>query len=294
MKQTPEEGRKIPFFFTPFPNFLFEAENFKNTNLIRFVLWALHRTTFDDMGEFSFGRAQCAKETGISEQRIRTIINQLSNQQLIQKVTSKSTSKFTIYKWLWEHFPGFINHQANQKSTTNQPQTNHYTYIDIYKEQQQQISKTGQDSSEISVGQAAAAFPRLIGKAKRLLSALSDKKRDAAIALFHMRSKSQPIENPDAWFVKCIEEGWLEEEKIEIPCIEEKTISNIERNRAFASELVRKLEGLPGLHICLRNDFLELGDMKSHPWQILFCEASKKFELQVEAALKKLGCREMV
>lgn len=288
MKPENEEGRKIPFLFTPFPNFLIDSEYFMNANLVRFVLWALHRTTFNDTWEFSFGRQHCAKATGISEQKIRTIINQLTNQQLIQKVTSKSTNKYTIYKWLWESFPGYINQQNNFKSTTDQLQTNHYTDIRLDKKKQQQHnSGTNSQTFDAScfLPVAAAAFS---GKAKQLFEALSETKREEVIALYQKRVKNQPIENPDAWIIKCIEENWLAEEKLSLPQPKLET-SDFEKNRAFAQKLIQKFECHPGLHICLRSDFLELGNMKSHRWQIFFSEPSKTFLWQIACVLKKMG-----
>lgn len=281
MKRPIEEGRKIPFFFTPFPNLFFETEFFANANLIKFALWALRRTSFAN-GEFIFGRQQCSQETGVSEQRLRTIVNQLTNQQLILKVTSKSTNKYTIYKWLWEHFSHFANQQCNRKSTSNQPQTNHITDIDIEKEQQQRAA---------SAPLAAASFS-LEGKAKKLLDLLPSHERDAIASLYRQRIKTQPIANPDAWFIKCMEEGWHLENKIILPEVEAE-LSDFCKNKAFAEKLVQQFASSPGHHICLRNDFLELGWDKCHQWQIFFSEASKVFVEQVEFALRKMRACEL-
>ncbi len=277
MKTTIEEGRKIPFLFTPVPNFLFKPGYFENANLVRFMFWALHRTTFGACGEFVFGRQQCSKETGISEQRLRTIINQLTNQQLIQKVTGKSTNKYTVYKWIWEHFPGFINHQSNGKSTVGQPQTNHNTELDIEKEQQQRTK-----SAPLT---AAAAL--LEGKAKKQFDLLPQQERAAITALYHQRLQTQVIANPEAWFIKCIEESWHLESKFVLPD-EKIELSDFEKNKAHAQKLIRHFESIPGLHICLRNDFLELGKDRRDRWQIFFSEPSKAFLEQIELVLKKI------
>jgi|GEM_PF-5462112 len=273
MKPSIEEGRKIPFRFTPIPNFLFEPEYFQNTNLIRFMLWALHRTTFGKSGQFTFGRQQCSKETGVSEQRLRTIINQLTNQQLIQKLTSESTNKYTVYKWLWEHFPGFINHQANRKSTPEQPQTNHNTDIDIEKEQQRTQRTT------------LAAAASSTGKALNKLDQLPSQEREAIITLYHQRTKTHPITNPEAWIIKCIEESWHLESKLTFP--EATEVSDFEKNKAYAENLIKQFQANNSFHICLRSDFLELGQTENQRWQIFFSEPSKAFLEQIKFALQK-------
>jgi len=305
MKQANEEGRKIPFFFIPIPNFLFEGEYFKDAGYFRFLCFAFSRTAFEakatifngqtiflDPLEFIFGRNKWAEYLEIAPSDVRRYICQLNRQQIVSKVASKSTSKLSVFKWVSARFLTNFSQQINQKTASQLPsKPPQIKNIRNKKEEQQQLKvfKTSQIlvSEKLTV-QAASALPRLIGKAKRMLNALPEQKRDAVIALFHMRSKSQLIENPDAWLIKCIEEDWLEEEKLEVPN-DEKNPSDFDCNRAFASELVRKLEGLPGLHICLRNDFLELGNMKLQIWQIFFCEAPQAFQCKVKYILRELG-----
>lgn len=47
------------------------------------------------------------------------------NQQWLKKITSKSTNKFTVYKWVWSSFPQTLNHQKNRKKPNFQPEKNH-------------------------------------------------------------------------------------------------------------------------------------------------------------------------
>lgn len=47
MKPENEEGRKIPFLFTPIPNFLFESEFFSDAEYFRFLCFAFSRTSFE-------------------------------------------------------------------------------------------------------------------------------------------------------------------------------------------------------------------------------------------------------
>jgi hypothetical protein len=132
---------KINYSFTPIPNYFFDNGWFENPKMAKFILWAFRRCSsvrqekyFDhklvvlEPFEFIFGRRICSEETGLTEQEIRTIINQLKTTQIgeiLKKSTSKSTSKFSVYKWSTELFSENINQQINQQVTSNQPASNH-------------------------------------------------------------------------------------------------------------------------------------------------------------------------
>jgi len=130
--------KKILFAFTAIPNFLLLQEHFQDHALILLMLWLFRRTDYKrhsaflegktvelEAEEFIFGRKKCAEETGLSEQVIRTRLNRLLNHRWISKISTKSTNKFTVYKWVWENFPYYANHQVNPKKTAHQPQKNH-------------------------------------------------------------------------------------------------------------------------------------------------------------------------
>ncbi len=80
-------------------------------------------------GQFITGRSAMAKETGLSEQSVRTSLNRLKS---TSEVTIKSTNKYsllTVCNWdtyqLDENESNQqINQQANQQLTSNQPATN--------------------------------------------------------------------------------------------------------------------------------------------------------------------------
>ncbi len=112
---------------------VFKSNVWKNKNLWRFWTWCLLKAShkkhkilvgFQEVelmpGQFVFGRKQCAKETGLSEQNIRTCIRILNNSEL----TIKSTNRFsigTIIKWSDYQFS---DNQTNQPSTSCQPASN--------------------------------------------------------------------------------------------------------------------------------------------------------------------------
>ena len=89
-------------------------------------------------GEFIFGRTQWSKELNIGEQRIRTCLKRLLEDNMI--VNIKATPKFTIYSIVnyekfnqhtnqqpteqFQSFQGICNQQTNQQLTSNQPATN--------------------------------------------------------------------------------------------------------------------------------------------------------------------------
>jgi len=73
-------------------------------------------------GQFVTGRIALAKETGLTEQQIRTALNKLKS---TGEVTSKSYSKFsviTITSWAPHQTD---NQQENQQATSKQPASNH-------------------------------------------------------------------------------------------------------------------------------------------------------------------------
>lgn len=90
-------------------------------------------------GEFVFGRKSWSERLGISEQRLRTLIKRLVEDNMIELV--KRYNKFTIYKVVNyeknnqqgnqheilenQYLEGDDNQQNNQQSTTKQPSTNH-------------------------------------------------------------------------------------------------------------------------------------------------------------------------
>lgn len=92
------------------------------------VIYHDHKEMLLEPFEFIFGRRMCSVETGISEQTLRTMINQLNSGvhgKILEKSTSKSTSKFSVYRWSTAILSESSNQQINQQVTSNQPATNH-------------------------------------------------------------------------------------------------------------------------------------------------------------------------
>lgn len=288
MKRNIEEGRKIPFLFTPIPKFVFEKSYFEDEDFFRFLCFAFNRTTFDtkvifhcgqsiqlEPLEFIFGRGHWSEELNLTPRKVRTFMCQLTGHKLATMIASKSASKFTVYKWLWERFPGNFCQQSCQQSATKAP-ANRPHIKNKNKEKEQQHAES-----------ALPAAASLEGKAKKQLDLLPQQEHAAITSLYHHRLKTQVITNPEAWFIKCIQEGWHLENKLVLP--EEKIeLSDFEKNKAHAKKLLQQFESVPGLHICVRNDFLELGKDRRQRWQIFFSEAPKDFLEQIELALKKI------
>lgn len=67
-----------------------------------------------DPYEFIFGRYSWAEELEIHPSRIRRIIGQLIGQQFVTKVASKSTSKYTVYRWSTKRFCKNSGQQSDQ------------------------------------------------------------------------------------------------------------------------------------------------------------------------------------
>jgi len=81
-----------------------------------------------ERGCFITGRREASKETGLSEQSIRTALLVLQNMGMVEKSTSKSTSKYTYIKICnydsYQQQENISNQQINQQLTSNQPATN--------------------------------------------------------------------------------------------------------------------------------------------------------------------------
>ena len=116
----------------------------KNPDLWRFWSWCLLKAAHNDFaelvgfqcvalkpGEFVFGRKVAARETGLSEQTIRTCIATL---QKLGNLTITSTNKFSILTIeKWDDYQA-TNQQATSSATSKQPAANH---IQEHQEQQE-------------------------------------------------------------------------------------------------------------------------------------------------------------
>ncbi len=139
---------QIPYNFPlPIPNYLWKHDWFKPEptgkyfKRLYFVQWCLSRCStkkrtiffshkFIELEpfEFIFGRHICSQETGLSEREIRTMIDQLNtikSRPTLEKSTSKSTSKFTVFKIVTDNFNEIIDQQKDQQPTSNRPATDH-------------------------------------------------------------------------------------------------------------------------------------------------------------------------
>ena len=108
-----------------------ESPIWQNHNLWRFWEWCLMKATFKprvgkvgfqdvqlEPGQFIFGRLTASKETGLSEQTIRTSIDSLRSSQ---NLTIKSTNKYSIISIVkWAEY----QEEVTSKVTNKQPATN--------------------------------------------------------------------------------------------------------------------------------------------------------------------------
>ena len=150
------ENYKIPYSFdTPVPSIFRKKGWHKDHKAWAYITWAFARCRSYPNSvywkpreiqlepfEFISGREKCAEETGLSPQEVRTQQEKLISSGYLQKSTSKSTSKFTVYKWVTARFNEYSNQQMTEEATSNQPATNHNIdttdTLDALEEQQQQ------------------------------------------------------------------------------------------------------------------------------------------------------------
>lgn len=284
METEHKQGRKIPFFFVPIPRFAFDPNFFKDVDFFRFVCYAFYRTAFEtkfvihcnqsidlDMFEFVFGRNYWAEELGLKERKVRTFMCQLAVQKLATKVASKSSNKYTVYKWVWEHFPGNFCQQSCRPEAGQAP---------ACQPQIKNKKKEEEKQRQQEAAFAAAAFS-IDGIAKQLFASLPEVEQKAVVDLFHRRAEKQAVDNVEAWFVKCIREGWHLEEKLQVPLQAIPKVSDFERNKALAEEVVNIFGGSNPVPISLRMDFLEIA-MNGKKWQIFYSEPTATFADKME------------
>ena len=109
-------------------------------------------------GEFVFGRKSWSERLGISEQKLRTLIKRLVQDNMIELV--KRYNKFTIYKVVNyekynpqdnqheilenQYLEGDSNQQNNQQATTKQPPSNHQ--LTTKEERKEESKKDNKDN----------------------------------------------------------------------------------------------------------------------------------------------------
>ena len=113
---------------------------FQDGNMLKVWIYLLVNAKYADCmdggeflkrGQLKIGRKKLAKETGLSEQSVRTCINRLiSTNEITIKTTNKysviTINKYSEYQDGIENINQQINQLSNQQSTNNQPTTNHY------------------------------------------------------------------------------------------------------------------------------------------------------------------------
>ena len=167
-----------------------------------------------ERGSFMTGRKQAAKDTGLSEQNIRTALTILELQGILQKSTTKSTNRFTYLticnydKYQGRESKG--NHQTNHQSTSNQPQTrtNKNEKNNIYDEKFNKFWK----AYPLRVGKlcAAKAFKK-INPDTTLLELMIKKIEEKKLQDDWQNSKGQFIPYPAKWLN---DRRWEDEEII--------------------------------------------------------------------------------
>ena len=84
------------------------------------VIWKGERITLKP-GQFTAGRKQISRETGISESKIYRLISRYKSEQQIEQLTSASTSLFTVLGW--DQYQE-VNSKVNSKRTASEQLVN--------------------------------------------------------------------------------------------------------------------------------------------------------------------------
>jgi hypothetical protein len=127
----------LPYCYLAIPHEMLTEDFLNDPIMIRFVVWMMkrirskpiqipiknqHKQLLLEPFEFMFGRYSCPKDANISVRNARTRLAQLIGLGYVEKVTSKSTSHYSIYRLLTKAFrqnPGHLDghekiHQGDQ------------------------------------------------------------------------------------------------------------------------------------------------------------------------------------
>ncbi len=129
---------EIPFFFDPIPKYFRLAGWFQDPKTTAFVVWSFGRCYRDERVvihdnqkimlrpfSFIFGRCQCAIETGLTEDEIRTRVKHFEKASLLKKSPNKTPNRFTIFRWIIVQFSESINQQNPQQNPKGNPMKTH-------------------------------------------------------------------------------------------------------------------------------------------------------------------------
>ena len=142
---------KIPFSFTVIPNYFKVNGWFNDHSCLIYVFWAFskcsttskkvffsHKEIELDPFEYISGRDACSTETGLTVRQIRTQQKRLLDSGILEKVPSKTTNKFTVYKWVTSIFSENRDQQNGQQVTSKRPASDHKQearFLDVEKQQ---------------------------------------------------------------------------------------------------------------------------------------------------------------
>ncbi len=129
---------KIPFYFDPLPKYFRSAGWFRDFKTLAFVVWTFSRCSRDrrevihdnqkimlEPFSFIFGRCQCALETGLTEDEIRTRVRNFEKAGLLKKCPNKTPNRFTILKWVTDCFMESVPRQKPQEVPKRHPVSPH-------------------------------------------------------------------------------------------------------------------------------------------------------------------------
>ena len=129
---------ELPFYFDPIPKYFRSAGWFQDPKTTAFVVWSFGRCYRDGREvihdnqkiklspfSFIFGRRQCALETGLTEDEIRTRVKRFEKAGLLEKSPNKTPNRFTILRWVTGLFSESIAQQNPQQIPKSHPTKPH-------------------------------------------------------------------------------------------------------------------------------------------------------------------------
>lgn len=131
---------KIPFPFEISPSYFRKngwfhpKQNKLYEKSLAFITWCFSRCSSEknivyhdckeielEPFEFIFGRRICSEETGLTDREIRVQQKNLINSGFLKKASSKTTNKYSVYKWVTNRFLKIEVQQNDQQATSKRP-----------------------------------------------------------------------------------------------------------------------------------------------------------------------------
>lgn len=238
---------KIPFQFDISPSYFRKMgwfhpkKNPLHFKTLAFVTWCFSRCHSEkrkivhngkeielDPYEFIFGRNVCSEETGLSDMEIRIQQKNMRNEGFLENVTSKTTNKYSVNRWVTSRFiENDIQQniqQASSKHPAKQPQTRTKEPKKVKEQEQPQAPSFGTKMQHNVHNQTVSANADVVGSVvvfsclsvvplkqkdkEEISNAYREREVDVIRAVAVHQEYKGPIKSHKKFIIKALENNW--------------------------------------------------------------------------------------